>query len=413
MLKNLVSKNFNVFKFASIQIISKGLTLLSTYAIALYATNEVFGYISLLQATMAAMLTIFGFNLPSGVIRYYFERKTIDIFSKIFPIVIILFVLSIIASAIIFSIFIDHNFYVWFSILPFVGFLNGCILIFSMLARANNKIKLYAISELARPLLLIVTALLYIICDFNIVKYFSISLITSSILAFSLCFILRRGIVNTDVKTFLNNDAFTTKEILIYTVPLFFVQLMSLMNNVSDKFIMTFFLNVFEIGIYGKAYLIGSSLGLLFDSLMLLWVPYVVKNKYNIINTYLDKMVFFSALILVFSFIIFIISILVVYFYFGGVKNIIVLSIIIVSAFISRIGYQILTPLINAFDKTRWVANISFISMFLGLVFNLLLIPNFGIVGAAVGTFLSFFTYSLMSIYLVRRLKKTNINFQS
>lgn len=402
MLKNLVSKNFNVFKFASIQIISKGLTLLATYAIALNATNEVFGYISLIQATLVTVITLFGFNLSNGVIRYYFEVPSKLILKSISPILIISFGISILFSFLIFSIYENHQFYVWFSLLPVAGFFNGCILILSMLARAKGLFFYYAVAELMRPLFLVLSAIIFLYHSFDIVKYFNIAIFFSSIICFIFLLFVIRVFDNK-----IEKGTLSTKLVFLYTLPLFFVQIMSLVNNVSDKFIMQLFVSIKDIGLYGKCYLIGSSLGLLFDSLMLLWTPYVIKNKVNLFllnKLLLVKMVF---LVLITSFILFIISMVMYYFeidlYFDSYA--VSTTCIIISAFMSRIGYQILSPLISAFDKTRWLATISAISMLLGIFFNFLLIPYIGVLGAAISTFLSFFLYSLMSIYLIRKLE--------
>lgn len=404
-MKNFINLKLHILKYAFIQLSSKALTLLSTYIIAFYTTNELFGYISLMQATLVAAITFFGFNLSSGVIRYYFEKNTVDIFRKILPILIFLFMASIVTSSMTYFYFIDSKYYIWFSFLPIIGFFNGVVLIFSMLARANNKIKLYAISELMRPIFLISLALIFIFYKFNIIKLFSVTLLFSIVITLLLCYFFRLDVLNRETILVDGDSSFKTKHVIIYTAPLFFVQIMSLINNVSDRFIMTFFLSISEIGLYGKAYLIGSSLGLLFDSLMLLWTPYVIKNKIKIMDCFYKKLILISLLISMISLVIFLITFSFILFNNVPGNNIIVLSVLIISAFISRIGYQILTPIVNAFDKTSWVAYISFASMVLGLALNLFLIQSLGTVGAAIATFLSFFIYSLMSIYLVKKLK--------
>ena len=80
---------------------------------------------------------------------------------------------------------------------------------------------------------------------------------------------------------------------------------------------------------------------------------------------------------------------------------------IIVSAFISRIGYQVLSPILNAYDKTKLVAKISIFSMLLGLFFNLIFIPYIGILSAALSTLLSFFFYSLFILYFTIKLHRS------
>lgn len=399
---------YDVFRYASIQILSKGLTLLSTYIIAIYATNEVFGYISLIQSGLVVAITFLSFNLSSGVVRYFYEKNTLNIFNNIKPILFFLLFFSLLASSFLFFILKSSAFF-WFSLLPIIGYINGVLLIISMLSRANKVFFIYAVAELSRPLLLIFLAILYALVRFDIVLYFLLVLLVSGSFSFIICILNKDKLINAHIEEE-SATYFSTKTIIIYTAPLFFVQIMSLVNNVSDKYILQYYLGVTDVGLYGKAYLIGSSLGLFLDSLMLLWTPYVIKNKISLVKRYSSKLLLISLSVCVFS----IFMLFVAYtFYVLKISSIffsnqlIVIALIVIAAFISRIGYQILTPLVNSFDKTAWVAKISFISMILGVLLNFIFIPLIGGYGAAISTFISFFSYSIMAIFLFLTLRKS------
>ncbi|ENX40929.1 hypothetical protein F888_00416 [Acinetobacter courvalinii] len=407
-MKSFINARYKVFRYASVQMLSKSLTLLSTYIIAMHATNEVFGYISLIQSSLVVAITFLSFNLSSGVVRYFYEKNTLKIFSHIKPIITFLFFLSIFIFIFLF-IFLENSSFFWFSLLPIIGYINGLLLIVSMLSRANNNLYIYMLAELTRPFFLIVVAIAYIYMDFDIVSIFLFALLLSCLLSFFLCILKYDSLINKNIEEE-SSVYFSTKIIIIYTAPLFFVQIMSLVNNVSDKYILQHYMGVEEVGLYGKAYLIGSSLGLLLDSLMLLWTPFVIKNRTKLINVFSSRLILCSVGVCIFSLIVLCIAYISFYFKleFKFISNqMIVISLIIVSAFISRIGYQILTPLINAYDKTTWVAKISFISMLLGILLNFLLIPVVGGYGAAIATFISFVTYSIMAIFIFLLLRKS------
>lgn len=400
------SHKFSILKYALVQVVSKALVLLSTYIIALSATNEIFGYVSLLQASLVTAVTLFGFNLQSGFVRYYYNYHLYHIFSAARPVVLTLFSLAVFSSLILFFIFQNHKFYVWFSLLPVLGFFNGMTLIFSMLARSNNRFDLYLISEIIRPIFLILVAIAFIFYSFNIVLVYCLSLFLSLLVTLLICLSKRDELVFTEYAE--PADLLITSTFLKYTAPLFFVQLMSLMNNVSDRYIMSYYLNISDIGQYGKAYLIGSSLGFFLDSLMLLWMPFVMKNKNGFIAANLIKFQYFAAMMCGLSLVILCVgwglqSLNVEFL--GLETRFISLTVIILAAFIGRIGYQLLTPIISAHDRTSWVAKISLLSMILGLGLNFLLIPLIGSYGAATATFLSFFCYSILAIYLISKLK--------
>lgn len=407
-MKSFINAKYEVFRYASVQMLSKGLTLLSTYIIAMHTTNEIFGYISLIQSGLVVAITFLSFNLSSGVVRYFYEKNTINIFNNIKPIITFLFFLSILISIFLFNFFRNSSFF-WFFLLPIIGCVNGLLLIISMLSRANNNLYIYMLAELTRPIFLIIVAVFYIYFDFDIVFIFLLSLLFSCFLSFFICVFKSDSLINKNIEEE-SNFYFSTKTIIVYTAPLFFVQIMSLINNVSDKYILQHYMGVVEVGLYGKAYLIGSSLGLLFDSLMLLWTPFVIKNKLKLVRDFSGKLFFCSMAVCFFSLIVLCIAYASSLFRieFGFLSNqLIVISLIIVSAFIARIGYQILTPLINAYDKTAWVAKISFISMLLGVLLNFLFIPTVGGYGAAIATFISFFMYSIMAILIFFLLRKS------
>ncbi|WP_278397311.1 lipopolysaccharide biosynthesis protein [Acinetobacter venetianus] len=397
---------FSILRYALVQLVSKALVLLSTYIIALSTTNEIFGYVSLLQASLVVAVTIFGFNLQSGFVRYYYKHHVSYIFNIAKPIIITLFVLAVFSSLCLFYIFYQHKFYVWFSLLPLIGFLNGMVLVFSMLSRSNNKFKLYCISELIRPTFLIFIAVLFLLYSFNIVLVYGVSLLFSLLLTLLICVLKREQLIYNEIDN--KEESLSTAVFLKYTAPLFFVQGMSLINNVSDRYIMTYFLNISDIGEYGKAYLIGSSFGLFLDSLMLLWTPYVMKNKDSSIRANFQKFQLISILICCISVLLVLAAFVIKLPNISGINvsdNFVTMTIIILAAFSARGGYQILTPIVSAYDKTSWVAKISLISMLIGLVLNLIMIPTMGSLGAAISTFAAFLSYSIFAIYLIRKLR--------
>jgi O-antigen/teichoic acid export membrane protein len=403
-----LGNKLSILRYALVQLVSKALVLLSTYIIALSTTNEIFGYVSLLQASLVVAVTIFGFNLQSGFVRYYYKHHVSHIFNVVKPIIITLFFLAVFSSLSLFFIFFHHKFYVWFSLLPLIGFLNGMVLIFSMLSRSNNKFKLYCISELIRPLFLIVIAIFFLLYSFNIVLIYSISLLCSLSLTLLMCSLKREQLIYNEIDNDNKEELISTSIFLKYTAPLFFVQGMSLINNVSDRYIMSYFLNISDIGEYGKAYLIGSSVGLFLDSLMLLWTPYVMKNRDGAIHANFPKFQLFSIYICVVSVLLVLASFVVKLPNVSWINvndSFVTMTIIILAAFIARGGYQILTPIVSAYDKTSWVAKISLLSMLIGLMLNIIMIPTMGSLGAAISTFAAFLSYSIFAIYLIRKLR--------
>ena len=133
-----------------------------------------------------------------------------------------------------------------------------------------------------------------------------------------------------------------------------------------------------------------------------------MKNKNGLVIKYFQTIRKFALSTFALSLFLLMISILLYYFDFYSYdisKKLIVTTTIVCSAFIARIGYQLITPLYNAYDKTTLVAKISFFSMIFGFIFNFILIPMTGIYGAAIATYLSFASFSLLSLSLLKQPK--------
>ncbi|MDN3503922.1 hypothetical protein QL982_14415, partial [Psychrobacter sp. 5A.1] len=146
---------------------SKALNLAAHYIIAIVTLDAIFGYITLLQATFTVAITFFGFNLQSAFVRYFFEKKIKHIFDTSFPILLFLFIASLVITFIA-LIYIDvNNPYYYFSLLPVIGFIHGVVGIISILSRSNYDLVTFAISSLLRPLFVFILAIILIFVKFN------------------------------------------------------------------------------------------------------------------------------------------------------------------------------------------------------------------------------------------------------
>ncbi len=189
--------------------------------------------------------------------------------------------------------------------------------------------------------------------------------------------------------------------------PLFLVQIMALANNVGDRYILNLYLPIEAVGQYGKAYLVGSAVGMLFDSLSLLWFPYIVKNREMFFRDIYRRTKFVVLTAFSASFILLIIAGY-VYEYqillLGFKAQLVVIGLVVLAAFLARVGYQVYVPILSAYDKTATVAKISLIGAIMALALNFILIPFIGGYGSAIATWLSFFIFSVTSFWTVDKL---------
>ena len=391
------------FGYSAVLLISKGLTLLTSYLVAFSVDNTEFGYFSLAQACFAAAVVFFGCNSSTAYVRYYYSKGAFAVFRSLRRFNWLLFGLTVFSTLLLYFIFSEHTYYVWFSLLPLSGFLTAHVSSVNAICRCSNDLRGYASAELGRPLL-VFSSLVYVLnagLDFSVVVAYLLLLCASLLFVVLYSSFRLRSELFKDSNTFLPE-----KEVVSYLLPLFLVQLMALLNSVGDRYILTAFVTMEEIGRYGKAYLIGSAVGMLVDSFSLLWSPYVVRKR----DCFKEEMYFKTVLVFGCATCLSLLFLLLagfVYFYrveFFSVDYLFwVMAITVLSAYMARVGYQVFVPVLLAFDQTGVVAKLSLPGAICGVVANFALIPLIGAVGAAISTWLSFFTFSALSFYCVRK----------
>jgi O-antigen/teichoic acid export membrane protein len=381
---------------------SKGLTLLVSYMVAFSVSNTEFGYFSLAQALFVTSVALMGFNSSAAYVRYFYSEGISAIYKALKRIYLLLFVISVLSGLLLYFVFIDHKYFVWFALLPVSGFLAAHIASFNAIYRCSNNFSGYAFAELGRPLLvfLSLTAFLLMEFEFSAVAVYLVVLCSSLLLVVSVSvFHLRSKLFNK------SQSSLGEKEVVLYLFPLVMVQLMALLNNVGDRYILSAFVTVEELGKYGKAYLIGSAAGMLIDSFSLLWAPLVVRRIGDFkTDLYPKTLLVFGVANLLSLLLLSGAGFVFVYknSFFSFDYLFWVTAIIVLSAFMARVGYQIFVPVLSAYDLTGVVAKLSFAGAVSGIVANFALIPFWGGVGAAIATWISFFIFSILSFWVVR-----------
>lgn len=185
--------------------------------------------------------------------------------------------------------------------------------------------------------------------------------------------------------------------LLRYSLPFLPHMLAGILLGVADRFLLEYFLSATEVGIYTFAYTLGSALSFVYGVVAVNYERYLfasaseparageLQNHYLcLLNclAYICLLVLSSAMVLFTEYLppssepLFDI---VLWIYFGYVVNTLYL----------KAGYAL-----AAARKTRYIPMVTFGSLLLNVGLNCLLIPRFGVLGAAMATFVS---YQLLS----------------
>jgi len=180
----------------------------------------------------------------------------------------------------------------------------------------------------------------------------------------------------------------------------------------GDRWIIKFVSGLEATGIYTLGYQFGAVMGILVYGFRISWISFFFNNPEEK-ETFAHATIIFVRLCLILWG--------VLSFFTREIFNLMVapefvsaIPIVPVIAF-SYILFgleEIFTAGFFIKSKTSLLFPIVFISFFLNIIFNLILIPYIGIMGAAISTFLSFFIFSLVSYYIVQRFFPVKYNFR-
>ena len=420
--KDILNKSSRVFSLRIISIIS-GFFLM--YLITNVYGAEGMGIFALSQTILMVMVMLSVFGTDTASLKYssqYFSnneyRKLNSFYFSIFKFVI---VSSIFISIIIFfikgdlSVFfnkslLNHSlFFISLSILP-MSFIN----INSESLRGIGK---YSLFTIFRYVLMPVLTILFIYVFNNNndllipIKAYAISICIISLLSFT--FLLR------EIKFFkyFSNIDSNLNDVVKYSLPVLISNSMLLLIQWIDIIILGYFETSNTVGIYSVVMKIS-----LFSSVILFSINSIVASEFSRLYS-LDKMVDLRVLIRKSSKIIFFITIpvliLIVYFsksilgYFGyeffmANKT---LYILIVGQFVNilcgSVGYILMMT-----EKQNIFKNIMIFATCVNIILNIVLIPKYGINGAAIASSISLILWNVISFsYIYRKYNISTIWF--
>jgi O-antigen/teichoic acid export membrane protein len=208
-------------------------------------------------------------------------------------------------------------------------------------------------------------------------------------------------------------DFIKQKELVKYLLPLTFHVLGLVMMNSIDRIFLANMLGLEVTGLYTIAYTMGATLGIVHDALLKVWSPEFYKRIKTATTETKIKILKFQYLYIIGSFFMFGVF-LVVYPYifhlmvnekFNSALNIIpiiALGLTFESLRKLFIGYHY-----NLGKNTR-IAILTLVAGIANAVFNYILIPKYGVEGAAYATLISYILVVIITIIDVDRLEKIN-----
>lgn len=384
-----------------------------------FTTQEEYGIYSIAITIIGIFTTISTLGLGEGSTRYiaYFRGKNEEkhvqdtIFSSIIIgslTSILLMVISFSSSEIIATKIFNYPeisliLKITSATIPFIVLTNIGVAIFRGFERAKISVYINNILKNVVYSLLLITVVFLKLSFIEMIYAYVISIIITGITIAA--YFVKKPPFEIKLREIRINRI--TRELLLNSIPLLAVNILLLIMSWTDTLMLGYFKTPDLVGEYNAAYPIAHLLSIVVSSIGFLYVPIISqlysKNQLKELNTISGTSTKWSFMLtLPIFFVIFIFPEFILNLFFGsryiGVGE--TLQILTFGCLLnSYFGLNYYT-LLSA-GKSNLLMNCSLVSASLNVILNFVLIPQYGIVGAAVASILSF---ALIEIYMTVKL---------
>jgi O-antigen/teichoic acid export membrane protein len=380
------------------------------------------GLFNIASSVWLVIAIVYVYGMETSFIKYFTDEKSIEKKAEVYSTTLILLLISsVIFTALIFLFsgsisglvkFDDYasgkNILKIISILLFIDTLNRFPM---LLLRAELNAKKYLVISLTAVVMNLLFNVLFIVLLHQGIESIFYSLILSDVLSFIVGFIITREYF----RFYFSKEK--ALKFISFGNKFIFIGLFILFIDVSDRFFLKYFTDEATVGIYSTNYRLASAMGLIISAFKFSWTPYFLNiadnadNK-NIISNIFTKYVLAGAvLFLIFG--IFTEPLVTLKInglsllnekYWGGTY---IIPAIILSYFFSGLVSNMeVAPFFT--NKTYYLLIVSAGGTLANVIFNILLIPRFGMMGAAWATTLSYLVMFLHIYILSQRVYKIN-----
>ena len=406
-------KSFSLYTFVG--VFSAGVGFLIMPVLTHYLSPADYGIISLINSYVAFLIPFLAFRSTGYILIEKFnknlkESEFASLFSSVsaFPIFVFLLcsllclqfkevlanLLAIPSKAII--------------LIPILSILSVYAELLSRYLTIEKKAKSYSLINLSKTILEIGLTLMFIIgFGMNWEGRIDSWLITSLLFTiFAFAYFSKNGLLSWIIKSE------HIKKGLIYGAPLIFHYLSKIIMNQSDKIFISKMISNEALGVYNSGYQIGSIILILSGAFMNVYNPYVfelLSNKPTLKHKIAIVRIAYIFLITI--------SLVLVALLFAATpffRWFIDSQYITGSQYVFWVGlgylfwaiYLIFSAPIFFFKKTKTLGYLALLNVSLNLIFNYIFIKQYGALGAACATALSFFIVSIISIIAASRICK-------
>jgi len=208
------------------------------------------------------------------------------------------------------------------------------------------------------------------------------------------------------------------KKLMEFGYPFLFTGIFSMILELSDRYILLYLTDIETVGLYSAGYKIGMLMMLVVMGFNMAWQPYFLKKKI-IDKKYINQVTIIVMSILFFLWILLLIwsnDLVRIQFwnstffgekYWGSTQIVPVIAL----AYIFHAVYLLQLPGVYLLDKPGWIAGVKGIGATVNIILNFLLIPEYGIMGAANATCLSLMLVTVIFYFINKKIFPISYNW--
>lgn len=376
-----------------------------------YLTPEEYGIVTSLQVLNSVLIIAFTFSLPRALYRIFYDYKShIDqkklvgtVFVSVFFIALTLLIVIILFKNQFNQIYSEISFYPFFLFALFSVFFASLQTIPQTILQIKEKPTTFISLGISLFILKSILILYFlIVMKEGAAGYLKAEMLSGFIFAPLYYIFIRDEIVITWNFSML-------KSVMAFSLPILPGVISSWVLNLSDRIFISKFYSTTEVGIYSLGYQIAGLVLLFTTAFKSAYDPYF----FRIANTkkrdeavkilYKTNHIFLIILIAVsFGIAFFAKEVVIIFFNETYYPSYQIVPIISLGYFFSQ-NSALLNTMVYQEKKTKVVMYITIISAGVNIVLNFLLIPLWGILGAAIVTLISYFIIFILTYFLARR----------
>lgn len=395
-----------------------GSKLLSFLLVPLYTsvlTTEEYGNYDFVNVTISLLIPILTLNISEAALRFLLDSKknkkdVCNISLRINLISILIFMFLAIFNKIFGIINILNNYFIYFILLYIITVFYQY---FQNVIRGLDKIKVLAISGIINSIFMLGLNIYFLlVLKLGLAGYFLANIIANII---ATIYLFLNANIRDNIRIFYKNNKELKNEMINYSKPLMLNSIGWWINNVSDRYIVTYLCGVAANGIYSVSYKIPSILSIIQTIFNQAWGISAIKEFDRKDEDNFFKNIYCSyniIMIISCSILILLTKILAKFLYsnefYAAWEYMPFLMISIVFGALSGL----LGGIFSAVKDTKTLGITTALGALLNIILNVILIKFVGVIGAAIATAFSIFVVWLIRIFKINKYIKLNLNLK-